>query len=87
MSKLDLYKQSKIPIYSDNSEVLLLAYNSTFYERTKYIAVKYYYIRDLINKGIIELIYISTKDQKADRLTKSLGKIKFKDFILYLSLI
>ena len=49
--------------------------------------VKYYYIRDLINKGIIKLIYIPTKDQKADRLTKLLGKIKFKNFILYLSLI
>ena len=49
-------------IYTDNNRALLLANNPTFHERTKYIVVKYHYIRDLINKGILDLIYISTKE-------------------------
>jgi len=62
----------------------LLAKNPIFHERIKYIAVKYYYIRDLIIKGIINLNYISSENQKADRLTKPLNKSKFNDFLIYL---
>jgi len=49
-------------MYSDNNKTLLLVYNSTFYKKTKYIIVKYYYIKDLINKRIIKFIYILIKD-------------------------
>ena len=64
-----------------------MANNPVFHERTKHIAVKYYYIRDLINKGIIELIYIPSGKQKADGLTKPLSKIKFKGFLDVLCLV
>ena len=53
-----------------------------FHERTKYIAVKYYYIRDLIIKGIIDLNYISSKNQKANNLTKPLDRVKFNNFLI-----
>jgi hypothetical protein len=86
LKELGYYKQNKLPLYTDNNGALLLANNPTFHERTKYIAVKYYYIRDLINKGILDLIYISTKEQKADNLTKPLDKIKFREFIRMLGL-
>jgi hypothetical protein len=66
LKELGFYNQTKFPIYTDNNRALLLAKNLIFHERIKYIAVKYHYIRDLINKGIINLIYISTNDQKAD---------------------
>ena len=86
LKELGYYKQNKLPLYTDNNGALLLANNPVFHERTKHIAVKYHYIRDLINKGIIDLIYIPTKEQKADGLTKPLDKIKFGDFIRVLGL-
>ena len=86
LKELGHYKQNKLPLYTDNNGALLLAKNPIFHERTKHIAVKYHYIRDLINKGIIDLIYISTKEQKADGFTKALDKIKFKEFIRMLGL-
>jgi Reverse transcriptase (RNA-dependent DNA polymerase)/gag-polypeptide of LTR copia-type/Integrase core domain len=86
LKELGLYKQSKLPLYTDNNGALLLAKNPIFHERTKHIAVKYHYIRDLINKGIIDLIYISTKEQKADGFTKALERIKFGEFIRMLGL-
>lgn len=87
LEELGYYKQEKFPIYSDNNGALLLAKNPVFHERTKHIAVKYHYIRDLIERGIIDLIYINTIDQKADGLTKALEKIKFKGFLDYIGFI
>ena len=87
LDELGYYQQNKLPIYSDNNGALLLAKNPVFHERTKHISVKYHYIRDLIDKGIIDLIYINTSEQKADGLTKALEKIKFKGFLNYLGFI
>ena len=86
LKELGLYKQNKLPLYTDNNGALLLANNPIFHERTKHIAVKYHYIRDLINKGIIDLIYIPSKEQKADGFTKALDKVKFREFIRMLGL-
>ena len=82
MTKLGFYNQVKFFLYTDNNSVLALAKNLVFYKRTKYIAVKYYYIRQFIKKGIINLVYISTKDQKSNSLTKLLNKTKFKEFLI-----
>ena len=82
MTELGFYNQAKFPLYTGNNGALALAKNPVFHERTKHIAVKYYYIRQLIEKGIINLVYISTKDQKSDGLTKPLDKTKFKEFLI-----
>ncbi len=85
LEELGYYKQNKFPIYTDNNGALLLAKNPIFHERTKYIAVKYHYIRELIIKGIIDLNYIPSKDQKADGLIKPLDKAKFNSFLGYIA--
>jgi hypothetical protein len=86
LKELNLYNQEKLPLYTDNNGALLLAKNPVFHERTKHIAVKYHYIRDMINKGIIELIYIPTEKQRADGFTKPLSRVKFNRFIDFISL-
>ena len=64
--------------YTNNNGVLLLAKNPIFHECTKHIAVKFHYIRELINKRIINLYYItSINNQKADGLIKLLERIRF----------
>jgi hypothetical protein len=78
--ELGQYKQNKFPLYSDNNGALLLAKNPVFHDRTKHIATKYHFIRYYIEKGILDLIYIPTKDQLADGFTKPLERIKFNLF-------
>ena len=87
MTELDIYNQAKFPVYTDNNGALALAKNPVFYKRTKHIAVKYHYIRQLIEEGTIDLVYINTKDQKSDGLTKPLDKTKFKEFLVQLGFI
>ena len=41
----------------------------------KHIKVKHHHIRDLYEHGVIDLVYLNTKDQIADVLTKGLNPI------------
>ena len=48
-----------------------------FHDKSKHIEIKYQYIRDMVEKGVVELLYIATEEQIADVLTKPLSMMKF----------
>ena len=73
-------------IYADNQGAIKLAENPIFKKRSKHIAVKYHYTRDLIQFGEISLQYKKTQEMIADDLTKPLGPIAFKEFVKHLGL-
>ena len=51
--------------------------NNTFHERTKHVARKYHFIRDIIEDGEVEVSKIHTSRNPADILTKSVPVNKF----------
>jgi hypothetical protein len=55
-------------------------------KKTKYIIIKYYYIKDLINKYILDLIWVPTVDQKTDGFTKAFNYNAYIIFITQLGL-
>ena len=54
--------------------------NPVFHDKSKHIEIRYFYIRDMVQRGAIKLEYISTEDQIADILTKPLSRVKFEHF-------
>jgi hypothetical protein len=54
--------------------------NPVFHDKSKHIEIRYFYIRDMVQKGAIKLEYVSTEDQIADILTKPLSRVKFEYF-------
>jgi len=54
----------------DNIGAIKLGYNAEFYKRTKYIDIKYYYIKELVENNKIRILYINIKEQLADLLIK-----------------
>ncbi len=72
-------------IYADNQGAIQLAENSIFQKRSKHMAVKYHYTRDLIQSGEITMQYKKTQEMIADGLTKPLGPIAF-EFVKFLGL-
>jgi hypothetical protein len=63
----------------DNKSALALAKNPVFHERSKHIRIKYHFICSCLEDGSIKSDHISTTDQLADILTKSLDRAKFEE--------
>jgi hypothetical protein len=55
-----------------------LATNTRFSQKTKYINIRYHFIRDYINTKEIDLKYVPTGEITADILTKSLSRPAFE---------
>ena len=67
-------------IYCDNQSCIKLSENPFFHNRSKHIEIQYHFIWDYVQRGSIELQYISTNEQVVDIFTKALGKGKFVFF-------
>ena len=65
-------------LYADNQGAIRLANNPENHRRTKHIAVRYHYTRELVENSIVKLVYKETRDMLADCLTKPLGRTKFE---------
>ena len=51
-----------------------------FHEKSNQIEIRYFYIRDMVQKGVIKLQYVNTDEQVVDVLTKPLSRVKFEYF-------
>ena len=44
------------------------------------LEIKYHYIRDMVQRGAMKLLYVATEEQIADVLMKPLARLKFEYF-------
>eukprot|EP00253_Pinus_taeda_P017403 PITA_17403 len=65
-------------IYRNNQSCIKLSKKSIFHDRSKHIDIRYHHLRDCVVKRIMLLLYVSTKEQDVDILTKALSKCKFE---------
>jgi hypothetical protein len=70
---------SDTTIYQDNTSAILLETNGreSSSKRTRHINVRYYYIKDCIDKGHLQDKYCPTDDMKGDYPSKLLQGKKF----------
>eukprot|EP01018_Ginkgo_biloba_P017975 Gb_10802 [translate_table: standard] len=61
-------------IYCDNQSCIKLSKNPVFHDRSKHIEIRYHFIRDYVQRGAVEIQYISTDEKVADILTKAFGE-------------
>lgn len=72
MLELDLTDLSTIDLGTDNRGAKYIAENATCHSRTKHIATRYHFIRQLVKNNELKLRYIPTEIMPADILTKPL---------------
>ena len=54
--------------------------NPVFHDKSKHIELKYHYIRDMVQRGAVKLLYVVMEEQIADVLMKPLARMKFEYF-------
>ena len=67
-------------ILCDNQSCIKMKENHVFHDKSKHIEIQYFYIRDMVQKGAINLQCVSTNEQVVDVLTKPLYRVKFEYF-------
>ena len=74
-------------VNEDNQGCLNFARSERSSKRSKHIETKRHFVKDLCERGEVELVYCPTEDMKADVLTKPLGRLKHHDLASQLGLV
>nr|GEW43573.1 retrovirus-related Pol polyprotein from transposon TNT 1-94 [Tanacetum cinerariifolium] len=68
----------EIPMYCDSKATIAISCNPVQHPRTKHIDVRYHFVKEKVEKGIVELFFVETEYQLADLFTKALPVERFK---------
>ena len=73
---------SRVHDYCDiiSKSAMNLSHNSEHHARSKYINIRYHFIKNCVEQKLINLEYISTKNQLVNVLTKTLLINVFNNF-------
>ncbi|GKB23964.1 hypothetical protein Tco_0863365 [Tanacetum coccineum] len=63
------------------SSAIALCYNNVQHSRAKHINVRYHFIKDQVENGIVELYFVRTEYQLTDIFTKPLPRERFNFLI------
>nr|GEV49732.1 hypothetical protein [Tanacetum cinerariifolium] len=72
---------NKIPLYCDIRSAIALCCNNVQHSMSKHIDIRHHFIREQVERGVVELYFVPTDYQLADIFTKALPRQRF-DFIL-----
>nr|GFB92191.1 copia protein [Tanacetum cinerariifolium] len=72
---------NKIPMYCDNKSAIALCCNNVKHSRLKHIDIRYHFIKEQVENGVIELYFVNTEYQLADLFTKSRGRERIEFLI------
>ncbi len=81
MIELTFTSFDSVPINCDSTGALHLAGNSTYSSRTKHIALRYFFLRELVKSGKITIHHVATTAMLADCATKHLAKIQHQEIL------
>ena len=66
-------------LHLDNQSAMQVAKNPEHYGRMKHLDLRYYWLRDEVEKGTLAIDYVPTDSMVADILTKSLARVKVEE--------
>ncbi|GJR14052.1 retrovirus-related pol polyprotein from transposon TNT 1-94 [Tanacetum coccineum] len=75
------FAYNHIPLYYDNKRAIALCCNNIQHSRSKHIDIRHHFIKEQVEKGVVELYFVGTEYQLADIFTKALPRERF-EFIL-----
>ena len=71
--------ESLVLVYCDSTEAIAQAKEPKSHHRTKHVLRRYHLVREIVERGDVDLRKIDGKENLADPLTKALGIKEFND--------
>ena len=72
MSELGLSTLTGSTVHVDNQSTIAVSEHGVKSERTKHVDVKYHFVTDAVERGVVRLRWVPTSEQQADIFTKAL---------------
>lgn len=79
MSEISRQPVGPVVLHIDNRSDIELMKNPVLHGRSKHIDVRFHFIRECIERGELIVKHVVTQEQRADILTKALGRVKFEE--------
>jgi hypothetical protein len=79
LTELGIHVPSTLPIFSDNQGACAISHNPEFHARTKHIDIAFHFLRDLVQSGQLDVVYVNTNFNLADLFTKGLPRDKHEE--------
>nr|GEZ27206.1 ribonuclease H-like domain-containing protein [Tanacetum cinerariifolium] len=77
---------NKISLYCDNRSAIALCCNNVQHSRSKHIDIRHHFILEQVEKGVVELYFVTTDYQLTDIFTKALPIKRFEFLLLRLGM-
>jgi hypothetical protein len=78
--KLSYLNAEPLTLFIDNEGAKALTKNPEYHSRTKHIELKYYFVQELVEAGVVDFQSCGTDDMVADICTKPLARAKHSFF-------
>ncbi|GJX65554.1 integrase, catalytic region, zinc finger, CCHC-type containing protein [Tanacetum coccineum] len=72
---------NKIPMYCNNKSAIALCCNNVQHSRSKHIDIRYHFIKEQVENGVVKLYFVRTEYQLADIFTKALCRERIEFLI------
>ena len=82
----DMGIEYNLEVFADNQSCIAFAENEKGPGKAKHIAIKYHFVKDLIEKKRLSLKYVDTSSNVADLFTKALSKEKLRNLVIAIGL-
>jgi hypothetical protein len=86
LSDLGVQLSTPLKLWCDNIGATYLSANPVFHGRTKHVEIDFHFVRERVADKTIQVLFISSKDQIADVLTKPIVSTRFKWFCYKLNI-
>ena len=73
-----------IIVHVDNTGAIYLANNQSMGQRTKHVDVRYHFVREFVEDGMVKIVFVKSAENKADLFTKNLSGGLFEKHTEYL---
>jgi hypothetical protein len=86
LEELGYPQTTATPLFCDNQGTIACTHDPHSHTQMKHIDIRAHFIRDCVNKRLIDVHYISNQFNTADLLTKPLGKVLHQQWVRLLKL-